>query len=749
MRFFIPIIAVFLIGTQESIAQEISSEESLRDRSRILKKVNPVSSETAEFSDFSELSASEDAEGFLALGYLWSAYQQNDQKNILSLLSRYNNLTGNFGYGTNLQYSFYNRGKKSSRVSIDIGSNKYDRRFESLQYLWDSEKDPSIDRYLPNTARFDVRNLETRTRHLRLQGQTSIGPHKFFLASSQEIIEEIEERLRLEFKMARPLFIEDSEVTFGENRKRKSFRKGPDSRTETVFGSGFILDFDQLKIRLGAVNRQWKRLRPGISTIQFEDRLNEGITLNVINQKEPVIEGNIADQNLHQFDFLEIRFESKSTEDSDDVVYLDTNWSGNHSLFKIDLSFGSLFREKVRENFEVRRNFNRYDGSYRLSEVGRNEAEGPILGRDYELGYFPSENEIHAHFLSNESNYSFDTVSSQQDSLSQDYTSYERVFGIYSNATFTLGDWVFLSGLRNENTKIETFGFEVIAQDDGSIEVSPKAGFQDYSNTFPTFSASYRHSKSSTSNLSWQRTIARPDYYDLIPYRIISRTSDIVTAGNPFLKPTFFEAISASWTKQIPTGVSVSAKLTSIGINDFFYSVEDTIKSGPYAGFRSRSQSNGTNASIRGFDFSMSKTFSSNFFGKEKTNIRLVHEYRESDADTNLEYVLPTMLPEVARNKFRFSLEQTIGKFRWLLQIDHKDKSIDKYGPNLSTFEYLDDKMTSNARFVYNFDQNWEALIDFINFGKTRLNETIGADGRIGQTTVDCWQSRMKITRRW
>ena len=145
----------------------------------------------------------------------------------------------------------------------------------------------------------------------------------------------------------------------------------------------------------------------------------------------------------------------------------------------------------------------------------------------------------------------------------------------------------------------------------------------------------------------------------------------------------------------------------------------------------------------------MSKTFSSNFFGKEKTNIRLVHEYRESDADTNLEYVLPTKLPEVARNKFRFSLEQSIGKFRWLLQIDHKDKSIDKYGPNLSTFEYLDDKMTSNARFVYNFDQNWEALIDFINFGKTRLNETIGADGRIGQTTVDCWQSRMKITRRW
>ena len=62
MRFFVSIIAVFFIGTHESIAQEISGEESLRDRSRILKKVNPVSSETAEFSDFSELSASDDAE---------------------------------------------------------------------------------------------------------------------------------------------------------------------------------------------------------------------------------------------------------------------------------------------------------------------------------------------------------------------------------------------------------------------------------------------------------------------------------------------------------------------------------------------------------------------------------------------------------------------------------------------------------------------------------------------------------------
>ncbi|MDQ8204692.1 outer membrane beta-barrel protein [Pelagicoccus sp. SDUM812003] len=749
MKAFLSLACVFTLSGQLSMGQAIEGAESLRDRSRILQKKNPVSSETSGFSSFDGLTSNGDAEGVSQFGYLWATSISSSPSGSINLLSRYNAMTENFGYGARARYEhpFDENGRYG--ISIDIGTNRFDRRFDSLQYLWDEEPDSSVGLTLPNTARFDVRTLETESKHARLFGQATFGKTRVYAVGSHSVIDDMDERLRLEYKTSGDTSSDDSLVTFQKNRKRNSLRRSPDQRTENVYGVGAELALENTQFRAGAVTRSWKRLRPGTYTVQFEDGIRDQLTLDLSDPTRPVAVEPLVQENLSTFEFLEIRFEDKTTHDSDDIVYFDTDITGTTPNFNYKISTGALYREKNRDNFELRRNYDGYEGVYGMETTLNDQPVGDFLEGDYTLGYFPAERPVLEHFETHLDGYLYNASSSEQDSLSQNYDSYERVLGGYLNALFEFGEWSLSTGARYEDTKIETFGYEVIANVDDSIEVSPEYGSQTYQNGFPTLSIAYRKSESSLFQFSWQTTIARPDYYDLIPYQIIARSSEVVRSGNPNLRPTLLDTATLSWAKQLGDDSSLTLGISSVDIQDFIYSTEETIVDGTYEGFKFRSKFNGSSARIHGIDFSLSRVFEPSILKGKGITARVLHQYKESTADTDNVAFSETPLPMVARNKSRLSIEQTIGRLYWLLQMDYTDQALDQFGPSLSTFEYLDQRLTTNARIVYKIDQSWVARFDFLNIGNAPLDESIGRLNRMGKTTIDSWQCRVDIGRKW
>lgn len=103
----------------------------------------------------------------------------------------------------------------------------------------------------------------------------------------------------------------------------------------------------------------------------------------------------------------------------------------------------------------------------------------------------------------------------------------ESIFAGYINYNKNWEKLSFVAGLRAEQTNIK-----------GVSVVDDTTNKQDYLEWFPTASLSYAFSDNFTLYGNYKRSISRPDYQSLNPFRFFLNDVTIVT-GNPALKPVF------------------------------------------------------------------------------------------------------------------------------------------------------------------------------------------------------------------
>jgi outer membrane receptor protein involved in Fe transport len=63
-------------------------------------------------------------------------------------------------------------------------------------------------------------------------------------------------------------------------------------------------------------------------------------------------------------------------------------------------------------------------------------------------------------------------------------------------------------------------------------------GTEDYVNFLPNLTIQHSFSDKFIVNAAYTNTIARPDYFDLTPYRVVVREDEEIEEGNPGLEPT-------------------------------------------------------------------------------------------------------------------------------------------------------------------------------------------------------------------
>ncbi len=116
----------------------------------------------------------------------------------------------------------------------------------------------------------------------------------------------------------------------------------------------------------------------------------------------------------------------------------------------------------------------------------------------------------------------------------------ENINAAYINFSKELKKWSLQSGLRLENTNIEGNQFGNPQRTDSNFK-------QNYTSLFPTFYASYNASEKNQYSFSYGRRINRPDYEDLNPF-LFFLDKYTYGGGNPFLKPSYANALEASHT---------------------------------------------------------------------------------------------------------------------------------------------------------------------------------------------------------
>ncbi|RZK57071.1 MAG: TonB-dependent receptor [Pedobacter sp.] len=143
----------------------------------------------------------------------------------------------------------------------------------------------------------------------------------------------------------------------------------------------------------------------------------------------------------------------------------------------------------------------------------------------------------------------------------------ENIASAYANYKKTFGKWVIQGGLRVENSASEgELAFKINNRD--SLENIKR----NYTNLFPSFSASVKPSANHNFSFGYSRRIDRPAYNDLNPFVYLLDELSF-WQGNPFLKPQLSHRFTLQYAYKSNTIVSLNFAHT----NDFSASITDTV----------------------------------------------------------------------------------------------------------------------------------------------------------------------------
>ncbi len=193
-----------------------------------------------------------------------------------------------------------------------------------------------------------------------------------------------------------------------------------------------------------------------------------------------------------------------------------------------------------------------------------------------------------------------------------DYRARETTSAAYVMAELTLGEsFTMLPGVRYERTSSDYLGFEVIAAD--SLEDSSKrdvAGSGSYGMWLPGIHASYSIGPSLVLRGAFTRTLARPDYFDLVPYRIFDFEDAELELGNAALRPTSALNLDLEIDWRPSSASQFSVGLFQKKMADFIFS-RRSLQEILSRLFEVSQPVNGHRASLRGIEASLRHRFGS------------------------------------------------------------------------------------------------------------------------------------------
>lgn len=126
------------------------------------------------------------------------------------------------------------------------------------------------------------------------------------------------------------------------------------------------------------------------------------------------------------------------------------------------------------------------------------------------------------------------------ESDASDYDADERVYAGYAMTELFIGQkLLLLPGIRYEATDVDYTGYDVLYDEGGDYESTQRVtGGDRYGFFLPGFHVRYSLDPSTNVRAAYTRTLARPNYYDLVPYQLVFLEDAEIQRGNPTLEPT-------------------------------------------------------------------------------------------------------------------------------------------------------------------------------------------------------------------
>lgn len=469
-----------------------------------------------------------------------------------------------------------------------------------------------------------------------------------------------------------------------------------DARLEDQQMMNFSLSGEHL---FGKLKMNWS----GNYAKASEDRPNERyfeiatdgtvpVTVDFSDSREPLIQATQAEFNnpSSSWELSEITEEFQYTTDEDFNGKLDFELPLTNGSNQSTVKFGARIRtkSKVRDN-----NFFEYEPAsdeFFNSSINNlaNLSKDNFGAGNYTIGSFTSKEFLSGLNLTG-SEFEGEQVLSE---LAGNFDATENIFGGYAMINKNFGEKLLVvAGLRLEQSNLTYTGFSY--DDEEETLTQTEEATSDYLNVLPGLHLKYNVSPNSIIRFAFTNTLARPNYFDLVPYRSIEDGEDL-SIGNPDLEATTsmnFDLMAEHYFK--------SVGIISGGV--FFKDISDFIVNQTFSDYTFDGQEwsnftqpiNGGNAQLFGFEMAFQRQldfispalsglglyFNYTYISSEVTDFNF--EGREDD---------DLSLPGSPTHTLNTSLAYEGKKFTSRISLNYASDFIDEVGDNSFYDRYYD-----------------------------------------------------------
>ncbi len=436
------------------------------------------------------------------------------------------------------------------------------------------------------------------------------------------------------------------------------------------------------------------------------------------------------------YSLREITEEFQLTEDIDKNIKLNFTIPLLENEYKNSIKFGLRYKgkEKMRDN-----------RLFEYSPVDKNAFNSTTLNNlenytkdNFLVGDYATGNQIRPEYLGelDLTNSSLFEEERLAEAEAGNFNATENIFGGYLMLNQNIGPkLLMIAGVRVENTSQEYQGNQYDVDEDENI-LSDKVA-DNYINVLPGLHLKYDFNKTTILRAAWTNTLARPNYYSLVPYREVSREDNEINIGNPDLTPTTSMNFDLMFEKYFKTIGILSGGVFYKDIKDFI--VTETREDYLFEGTTWDTYSqpiNGGNANIFGFEAAVQRQldFLPGFlkgFGlyanytyttSNVTDFRI--EGREDDEIS---------LPGTAKHTLNGSLSYDNKSFSFRTSVNYSSAFIDEFGEEAFYDRYYNDAIHLDVNATYAISPKFRIYAEANNLLNTPLYYYQGISSRLMQ----------------
>ena len=283
---------------------------------------------------------------------------------------------------------------------------------------------------------------------------------------------------------------------------------------------------------------------------------------------------------------------------------------------------GAKFVSRDKTQDRTNDNYNVGSVGFTLADFGLGGA-GPddFFQDNFRFGPTLNLGALQQFFRDNPGRFTFDALTTAQNSVEQDFTAEETVVAGYGMLGLDFPRGNLLAGVRVETTNgTYSAGELVFANGVFTGQVNPVTGETDYTDVLPGIHVNFFPSNRFTIRAAWTNTLGRPAYADLAPISVLDEVQETdgtyvgsLSTGNATLKPYESMNLDVSFELYMTSGllsVAPFVKWIDNPIYDLSTTEQNVVHNGrTYARFGYSRPENADSGRIAGIEFNYQTLF--------------------------------------------------------------------------------------------------------------------------------------------